>query len=210
MKYFSFLFIFFFRFCLIVVASDEKVIIKINDTLEVESENGRIEMINIEVTIINHTNKTILLNRQTGVTEIGSLTGEYLPNYCDSIDYAGIFRIFVFNRLNKALLTSPLLSVGDYVYFTKKGKLKYVYLEGIDKPNEIKKEFRKEKRLGLQPSIIRLNPYQKVKYKAKIYLGDYLFTKNEIYYLSLVYNNKKERNLSDICIESNRLVLLIK
>jgi hypothetical protein len=64
------------------------------------------------------------MNKQIGVTELGSIDGSYDPNFCNRTVDQGLFKIFVFDQSNSPLFFSPVLSVGDYVYFKKNGSLK--------------------------------------------------------------------------------------
>ncbi|MCU0378573.1 MAG: hypothetical protein MUC78_09975, partial [Bacteroidales bacterium] len=119
-------------------------------------------------------------------------------------------RIFIFDSINQALLDSPLMSVGDFIYFTNAGKIQCVSLEGVDNSNKIEKELKRKTKSQSYPVIISLAPSEEIKYKAKIYLGNYQFAKNHAYYLILVYNSKERTDLSNICLKSNRLTLITK
>lgn len=182
----------------------------IDDTLIVKLVDNRIESIELNIKVENNTDSSILLNQQKGIVEIGSLTGEYISNHCESINYKGTYRVFMFKYNNESLLSTPVLSVGDYVYFTQSGKLKYVFLEGVDNPNKIKREFNKEKKLRSKPHSINLAAGEYLAYKAKVYLGNFELDKNQKYYLVIVYNNQSISSLSNICLESNRLTLITR
>jgi len=182
----------------------------IDDTVVVELVNNRVELIELNIKVVNNTDSSILLNQQKGIVETGSLTGDYISDYCESVDYKGLYRIFIFEHNNESLLSSPILSVGDYVYFTKSGKLEYVFLEGVDNPNKIKREFKKEKKLRSMPHSINVAAKECLTYKAKVYLGDFKLDEQRQYYLIVVYNNHSISSLSNICLESNRLTLVTR
>jgi hypothetical protein len=194
----------------VILALGDSLIVRISDTVTANSKNGRIEMIKIQVTIFNFSKNTVIINKQQGVTEAGSLTGEYIPNFCEIMDYRGRFRIFVFDQSNSSMVESSPLSVGDYVYFKKNGKLKYRYLEGIDNPKKIERAFRQDQRLRATSTTCSIESNTNVTFSMYIYLGDYQFCPNENYYMVLVYNNTDIPNLSRICIESNKLTLRVK
>ena len=94
--------------------------------------------------------------------------------------------------------------------FTKDGEFKEVCLGGIDNPRKIKRAFKKEKRLREKHEIIEILPNNEVMYQAKIYLGNFEFVENQLYFITLVYNNKDNEVLSNLCLISNQLKLYIK
>jgi hypothetical protein len=194
----------------IILAFSDSLKVRISDTITANSKNGRIEMIRIQVTVFNYSQNTLILNKQLGVTEGGSLTGDYIPNFCENVDYRGGFRIFLFDKFNSSLVQSPTRSVGDFVYFKKDGKLKYMYLEGIDNPKKIKRALRQYQRLKATSTQLTIESNSNATFTMKIYLGDYQFRQNEIYYMALVYNNKEIAYLSNVCLESNKLTLRVR
>jgi len=194
----------------IILALNDSLIVRISDTVTAKSKNGRIEVIEIQVNIFNYSKNKITMNKQIGVTELGSIDGSYDPNFCDRTVDRGLFRIFVFDQSNSSLIESPVLSVGDYVYFKKNGRLKYRYLEGVDNPKKIERAFRQDRRLRATSTQIGIGSHTSATFFMKIYLGGYQFWPNEIYYLELVYSNKEIGNLSKVCLESNKLTLRVR
>ncbi len=207
------LFLFFFLSNIYIFSfhKSESVKLIINDTIFVQlNKSGRTEMAEIDIIIKNNSNITEILNKQKGIVGIGSVSGEFNPNYCDDFNYNGNFRIFMFDSCNNSLLTSPILSVGDVTYFTNSGKLKHVYLEGVDNHQKIKRSLSRIKRKKDHSIITSLSPNAEIKYKANVYLGDFQLEKNKSYKLLLVYSSSGFPGLSNLCIGSNQLTLIAK
>lgn len=186
------------------------IILNINDTITVKINDRRIEIIDIDIDVFNNTNEPIFINKQIGVVEnVPTMEmDKTLGNFCYE-NYDGRYLFYLFDKLNTPLCENSLLSVGDFVYFTKKGSLKYVYLEGVDNPRKIKRELGKFAEECSIPSVIKIEPNERIKFITKIYLGAFLFESKQTYYITLVYNNKTKGVLSDVCLKSNSLVLKV-
>ena len=179
----------------------------VNDSVIAKLKGNKIETIELNIRIENNTNNAIIIRKQTGILEVGSLTGELLSNFCELSDYMGTFRKFIFFHDDKPLEEFNNI-LGMHVYFTKAGKIKYSKTSGFVNPRKLKRRLEREFRHQEKAININLDPNENLTYKIKIYLGNYKFEKKQHYYLVIVYNNKTIDSLSQICLKSNRIKII--
>lgn len=194
-------------------AQESNLTFIIPDTIAVELIEGRIETIDIEISLRNNSNHEVILNIGNGITQIGigkgivpldSVPREFPPDLCKTIDYRGRgFWMYLFNNKSQTIFDTPNLSKGILPYFNSKGRLRYT---NVGKRNHILKSCNIGK--VSNRNIIKLSPYQNYTYKTGVYLGDYKLKNNSKYYLILVYNNIDNKALSEVCLKSNRIVIL--
>jgi len=181
----------------------------VNDSVVVKLKDNKIEAIELNIRMENNTSSAIIFRKQTGILDVGSLSGELLPNFCELSDYMGTFRKFVFCHYDKPLDEFNIIH-GERAYFTKSGAIKYSKTNGFVNSRKLKRRLEREFRHQAKDINIVLDKNETLTYKMKIFLGNYKFEKNQNYYLVIVYNNKVIDSLSQICLKSNRMKIITK
>lgn len=191
-----------------IYATNDKLVCTIKDTIPIYTSGNKLDLLEIELSISNKSNQEISFNKLSGITE-SMLDVVNIDSCFYSNPNIGVgFRYAIFN--NQIELIYYPLGIGDFVYFSKRGSLEYVYLEGIDNPKKVKRQLKKYLKNREMPTTIKLKPHEEIKFKIKIYLGNFYFQKGGTYRLMITYSEKGINSNSLVCFKSNIAVLVVK
>ena len=207
------LIIFLFKFVTAFPQTQGIVLTILEDSVVAQVKNNKIEAIAVNIRLENNTDDTIVFRKHTDIVELMT-GGKYIKKFCELSEEWGYFKRFVFNKDNENLEYSYFFPMHYHIYFKKSGKPKHLVISGNDTRRISLQRYIKDKKdlrlYRARYSRESLNPNESLMYKINIFLGNYKFEKNQIYYLNIIYSNNQTGNLSSICMESNKIKIVAK
>lgn len=147
----------------------------------------------VDIGIESLNSDTLIFKRQNEIIFGSLLHEEEVDNILNGI---GFFLYTDTFDLIKEVRSA--ISVGDIVYFNKRGKLKFTYLEGVENPKIFNRRINKyiDNRINTFEEI-RLPPNEKRAITVYAYIGKKEFVPNNLKYIRFYYKRDNEVSYTD-------------
>ena len=167
----------------------------------------------IEINVYNQGNDTITFKKQNE-----SIFGPVLHDSESENTFEGL-GIFLFsNTFDLIKDIKSDIGVADFVFFDKNGKLRFLYLEGVDNPKVLTKRinYYHKNRINISEDI-KIPPNDKRAFIIYVYIGKKKYIPNNLKYIKFYYKQDEKisntnyyeiaqsRNTSSIHLEQMQL-----